>query len=387
MFISWVPDAIPISITQLILHFYHIFTSFNMSIFRNEKSYYQVYGYSCRCLFEVVLDILHEEDLNYSITPFHHTSFRNIIENKIKTDKINIIDINENWNKLEEFDYSKVDIVIVSHLFGQDFNLDFIASQKKKYKFIVMEDRVQGGTVNIPFSNPCVDISFYSMGMDKRPCALGGGFVNIRPQHSLLVYKIITKINELPQESRWGRFINLVKKLPSYAIYNYSLIFKMVKKICDLGQVNLESGIQSYRKKNPGFDHNNYMKKPSSALLKSMYNSKLNYREIEENLTKKYDYFYSLLPIEYTPWKKENTLTIYNTMWISDVKKDGFLELMRINQVPYIANPTWKVLCHAPTKYQEFCNNLYYLPSLYHMNNMEIHYLNLVLRALPDFSK
>ena len=91
-----------------------------------------------------------------------------------------------------------------------------INKQKEKYNFIIIEDRVQGGSLDKPFSHECVDLSFYSMGMDKRPFALGGGFVNIKNKHNELISDLIDF--ELKPESNFERFKNLIKKFPTILI-------------------------------------------------------------------------------------------------------------------------------------------------------------------------
>ena len=87
--------------------------------------------------------------------------------------------------------------------------------KKNNPNMVIIEDRVQGGSLDKPFSHECVDLSFYSMGMDKRPCALGGGFVNIRNKHNELMqmykaYKILfSKAMKYKEELSEFRALNI----------------------------------------------------------------------------------------------------------------------------------------------------------------------------------
>lgn len=375
MFINWAPDAIPITLFEFLTHFYYTITSWEKyNIIEAGDSYHTIYGYSCRCLFEVVLSIIHQDTTKYSITPIHHTSFRNIIEKTVSNDKIRIIDLNHNYQELVEVDYTNTDIVIITHLFGQDFDLSKLALQKKKHKFIIIEDRVQGGTNTKPFSHSCVDISLYSMGMDKRPVALGGGYMNVRKGCHILS-KVINKLDTLPPETNLERFISLCKKIPTFAIYNYSCVFSMTTKLLSLCGLDLPSAISSYRKKNPGFHHDNYLRKPSNSLLKSIQSNIQKANKIERVLIPKYNYLHHLIQKELIPWSRGSIVTIYNTIHINAEISSKLLERFKYYQIPYIKNPTWKVLEIADNKYQEFCDSLYYLPCIYHMNYIEINYV------------
>lgn len=381
--INWVPDAIPLSLTSFLYNFYSAFFSWNyfsnLKLLEESDEYYTVYGYSCRSLFDIILSLLHKEDINYAITPIHHTSFKLIIERNIQNENIKIMDLNEKYNEIQKIDFTDINIVIITHLFGQDFDLNYITEQKKKHNFIVLEDRVQGGSVNKPFSHDCVDISFYSMGMDKRPVALGGGFVNIRKDLKVLCHSTVSSINNMKQESNIQRLFTLTKKIPTYLLYNYSSVFYYSSCILNIFNINMCKAINGYRKANPGFDHNDYLLKPSYSLLKSMKNNKQNYKNIEILLQTKYNRFYQSINKTrkdvLVPWTKDTTLTMYNTVYVPLDEDVTFQINLMKNNIPFINNPTWKVLSIAPTKYLDFCNRIYYLPCLYHMNNKEMNIL------------
>jgi hypothetical protein len=379
---SRVPDAIPISFSSYLKNFFNLF-SFNNSKINSKTcvndNYTRINGYSCRTLFEILCNSLNTEK-NFAITPIHHTSWRNIIQKYINNDNISIIELNDKMNNLEDKDYSNIDFIIISHLFGQDFDMEYIAKQKEKYNFIIIEDRVQGGSLDKPFSHECVDLSFYSMGIDKRPCSLGGGFVNIKNKHNELISDLIDF--ELKPESNFERFKNLIKKFPTILIYNYSWFYKIIFYLSYyIFNNNLVDSIKYYRKKNPGFEHDDYMKEPSNALNLSMFQNKNNYIEIEKNMIDKYTRFFNMITID----KKENNfmwmknskpLTLYNNIYINN---NELINRFNKDNIPYVQNPTWKTLDLSNEKYNEFINNMYYLPCLYNMKYEEIILLGLYI--------
>jgi hypothetical protein len=286
-------------------------------------------------------------------TPIHHTSFRNIIEKYVDKNQLVVLDINDNLNKLVYNNYSKCDIVVISHLFGQDFDFTELAKEKEKHNFIVIEDRVQGGSQTQLFSHKCVDISLYSMGMDKRPVAMGGAFVHIRNEMSGIIDYLEYKINSLPEETFYERTILLLKNIPTYFIYNYKLVYYYISSLlCLMGFTILDS-VKKYRENNPGFTHNNYLKKPSRALMESIYkNHKVtNFLEIEKHISRKYEIFYSFFngaeKSVFFPWLHKNksyTYTMYNTIFIPKENEENFLKLVTENKLAFINNPTYKFL-------------------------------------------
>ena len=110
------------------------------------EGYSRVLGYSCRSLFELILEHYKKEDLVVATTPLNHTSFRNIIERFVKPENIHIIEFNERYNELSKTpELEKCDLVIITHLFGQDLDLTILEEFKKKHDCLIIEDRVQGG--------------------------------------------------------------------------------------------------------------------------------------------------------------------------------------------------------------------------------------------------
>jgi hypothetical protein len=279
--------------------------------------------------------------------------------------------------------------MIISHLFGQDLNYDIheMLEFKNKHNCIFLEDRVQGGTLRKNFSSNLFDISFYSCGMDKRPVALGGGFMIINNTTKLLnqIYDlVILKMYSYKKETRWERFLFLLKKIPTFLIYNYKLCYFLIKNCVKLVGFNENTFSEYYRKNNPGFAHNDYLVYPSDPLMKSIKDNQLNFYPIEVNYTLKSKKFMDeitkychFVKKENFPWYNGNPLiTSYNTILIN---KDYHLlfrdNLLKKYGVSTIVNPTYKIFNHhyvGKDKDKNFNDSIIYIPSLGMMNDNDI---------------
>ena len=380
MKIPWVPDAIPLSGNQLYEHFK--MKKSNISELETHPEYYRIYGYSCRCLFEVLLQVLESKKYQYAISPIHHTSWKNIIQKYIPENKISVIHLSENFQDLEKLDFSQIKVIIISHLFGQDFDFQLLSQEKEKHNFIVIEDRVQGGSLNQKFSHDCVDFSFYSCGMDKRPVALGGGFLYARINQKEILRQMWIKLELLPREKELDRAQDLIFKIPTYLIYNFSIIFQMVAYFLKLiFQKNLSQLIQKYREKNPGFTHDKYLKRPSYSLLGMLHLEKNNFRTMEKKFLYKYEYFHHQINRKYIPWRKGSCYSMYNAVLIPLDELDSKIKHWTKIELPYLKNPTWKVLDCVKDIYQEKLDRIFYLPCIYHQSFQELHDLAQIVNS------
>ena len=384
-------DYIPISLKTFINSFINLFSNKNYSLFQKERNINTIYGYSCRTLFHTTLDVIKKiknKDLVIATTPIHHTSFRNIIELFVKPENIHIIKLNESYNgicSLPKMD--NCDLLIISHLFGQDLEYDMckMLEFKNKHNCIFLEDRVQGGTIRNNFSSHLFDISFYSCGMDKRPVALGGGFMiinNISNKLNTIFDSIILKLYSYKKETRLGRFLFLLKKIPTFLIYNYKLFYFIIKNIVKIFGFNVNTFSEYYRKHNPGFAHDNYLINPSNSLMKSIYDNKSNFYSIETNYIYKSKKFMDQLVTfnnisikELFPWYKDSSLlTPYNTIYIQKDKDEFRKKLLDIG-ISSLINPTYKTFNHnyfGKNIDVQFNDSLIYIPSLGSMNNNDI---------------
>jgi len=384
--VTAVPDYLPLNSQEFIRHFTNLFTREKFDYWHSYTDYSVILGYSCRTLFEVCLKSFNKDDLVVATTPLHHTSFRNIIEKYVKPENIHIIELNDNYNGLGKLpEIEKCDIVVITHLFGQDMDLSKLSEFKEKHNCIIIEDRVQGGTIDNKFSHKNVDIALYSMAMDKRPIALGGGFMYIVNKHEELISGIKDILQKLPEEKHRRRFKDLLKKIPTYLLYNKRrVLFIFVRLLNLLSLFNKKLTFlyitKSYRKNNPGFSRGYFLYKPSQGLLKSMYENFNKHKEVEMLYTKKYDFFIKCFSPKiisiFFPWYKGNTsLTPYNTILIDDNLVDDFLAFLDEYNISSLPNPTYKLFdisYENRSRYEKFNNGITYLPCLVNMTKEEI---------------
>ena len=394
--VSAVPDHITISIRQFWKHFTNILNSKSYELDEIHTDFIRIYGYSCRSLFEICMEYYTQQEEINSIctTPLHHTSFYKIINKYIALPNIEYIEYDKSLQALKVKDHISSKLIIITHIFGQDFKLDKIKTQSNPQSNpILLEDRVQGGSQNKDFSCDDVDIALYSMGMDKRPNALGGGFVNIRnnDKNKKLIEYIKTRLYELPKETRYDRFKDLIKKIPTFLIYNYNfftspLILGLSITKYIYPPLNTTTLTSSYRQTNPGFKHDNYMKRPSTPLLKSMKKTIHKHIDIEGVQAIKNNNYMGSMSKEmqqlFYPWYKDkDLLTNYNTIRLDEEYIDDFIQMCTDRNICVIRNPTYKTLSE---KYKNIQDSLIYLPSLNSLTNKEMAILVELLKEFKD---
>ena len=386
-------DYIPLSNIGFIGSFVDCLNPYRPKSYITYSNRDAILGYSCRSLFDTIMKyyITEKKALRILTTPIHHTSFRNIIEKYVKPENIFILEMNDAFNEIVSIPKDvtnnpvTVDLCIVSHMFGQDLKMDILENYKvKNPNCIMIEDRVQGGYFNKNFSNGFIDMAFYSTGMDKKPCGLGGGFVYIRNDFegniSLKNY-VLNSVKNYPQQYFYHRIIELIKKIPTILIYNSKTVIGSMLFIFRIFKINLHSFASKYRKSNPGFQHNNYNKNPSNGTLISIHKSLNRVCDIENNYYKVTNKFFKALSkdvkAKYFPWvKSDYLLTPYNTISVEDREK--FVESFNKLNIPVLENPTWKIFNFSykdSEKYKKFNDSLVYIPSLPIMTDTEINYL------------
>ncbi|NHJ31923.1 MAG: cysteine desulfurase [Asgard group archaeon] len=384
------PDYLPLTNRDFVRHFSNLSSKKKYDLSIHYEKFTKIIGYSCRALFDMCMEYFGKKDLVIATTPIHHTSFRNIIEKYVKPENIHIIKLNDKINEIDELPkLEKCDLVVITHLFGQDMDLSALSEFKKKHKCLIIEDRVQGGSLDKKFSHKNVDISLYSMAMDKRPIALGGGFMYIDNKHKELIKDFLEIIKNLPEEKPHKRFKDLLKKIPTYLLYNSrALTFFFVGLIDLMGffnkKINILSVTKLYRSSNPGFNRQGYMLKPSSGLLKSMYENFHKYKEVENVYTKNFNFFFNCFSSEFLsyffPWYRgEASVTPYNTIQIEEHLVDQFLEFLSHYYISSLPNPTYKLFDISYENYPEivkFNNGIAYLPCVANMTKDEIIYLS-----------
>ncbi len=392
------PDYLALSPIEFGRHITNLLTSKEFELTIEGEKYTRVLGYSCRALFDTCMKYFSKEDLVVVTTPIQHTSFRNIIEKYVKPENIYIIKLNKSFNEIERIpEVKKCDLVVITHYFGQDIDLSKLVNFKKKHSCFVIEDRVQGGTMDTLTSHEIVDIPIYSMGMDKRPIALGGGFLYLENKHKKIIEGIVKITKTLPQEKTGKRFKELLKKIPTYLFYNsriFVAVFLELLRVVTFfnKKFSLLEFAKMYRAKNPGFDRETYLSKPSKGLLKSMYRHLDDYKDMEVLFAKKYSYFLEYLDPEvisyFLPWQRgEGSLSVYNTLQVEEQLVDQFLEFLTEYDISCISNPTYKVFNHDYEGKEvdvKFNNGIVYIPSTPNMNKREIRFMADRLKEFYD---
>ena len=384
-------DYIPISNRAFLGSIINSFNPYRPEAFIKYNNKEVILGYSCRSLFDTILNYYKTKNKNIKIltTPIHHTSFRNIIEKYVEPENIYILDFNESFNEISALPTSlkknKIDLCIISHMFGQDLKMDIIKDFKiKNPNCIIIEDRVQGGYFHKNFSNDFIDIALYSTGMDKKPCALGGGFAYIRNNfyQSMKLRKYIKdKINNYPQQYFYSRIISLIKKIPTLLLYNSKIFIGGLLSIFNFFGIDINNFAIKYRKTNPGFQHNNFNLNPSNGTLISIHESFTKVFNIEYKYYSVTNKFFKALDKKvkkkFFPWVREDfLLTPYNTISIKN--KDKFIKFFSKHNIHILPNPTWKIFNFEyknSDKYKLFNNSIIYIPSLPIMTDSEINYL------------
>ena len=174
------------------------------------------------------------------------------------------------------------------------------------------------------------DLIFHSCGFDKRPNGLFGGYVQIKKTHTNIISEIIDSIKQLKEPSYTDIFkkVNDVNLL--YIIYNIRFIQNILKVVLNLLSISISNFIIKVRKEKPGFDHNNFMKKPTSFMINTMI-QKYNTQEYIENLFIKKNKLFLLQftddqILKYFILKKnEESCLPYNIILISKENQDNFI--------------------------------------------------------------
>lgn len=329
-------------------------------------------GYSCRALFQCLLETLLKlkPDLVVGITPMQHTSFRNIVEGLVPAENVCVLRVEETLHAVLP-PQRRCDVLVVTHVFGQDLDISAVhrgVSSEDGARPLVVEDRCQGGTLQRRFSHEYVDIAIHSMGMDKRPCALGGGFMDIRNGSipfagTPLLVPVSARIDGLPPERVGERLYALLKMLPLWLMYNFHtlqvVVYAQVDVLTFLGWADGITGFaKAVRKANPGFEHHKYMKRPSAA-LRSMILAQLGqWRSIEDRITARQAIFLAALgteaACEYMPWLHRSEATgvaqpcvsVYNSVVVDAGRLDAFTRFAKRRGLICVPNPTY-VVCQS----------------------------------------
>lgn len=394
--VSSLIDYIPLSVLCIGKHIGFLFTSgkwawghgIEPEIVNKEEQV--IYGYSCRSLFYTLLDVIvkkkNNKNIKILVSPLHHTSWRNIIEYFFDDKQITVLPMNKTYNKVlvpEEIYSKSYDICIITHMFGQDIDTTELSKVNQDCLFI--EDRVQGGTFSKKYSSPRFDMSLYSCGMDKTPCALGGGLLYYKSHYTDIADLIHNQVKTYKKETIQDRSIFLIKKIPTYILYNFRSLFYIFRLFIIFIGLDLQYCIKYYRKINPGFTHTNYNILPHDSTLNSIIYSMKNFRSIEteqvvsHTIYKGYLDIYNLFDKHY-PWCNGKQLTIYNAVTVEN--KIQFITFCNNRYVPVLENPTYKLFTFEYSNKHidnTFNDSIVFIPSIYNLPPNKLKQLSLLL--------
>ena len=102
-------------------------------------------------------------------------------------------------------------VALVRPVAGRDYEFKWLAKWRKQNpNLLVINDRVQGGPLTQEDTS-CSDVSLYSVGQDKIPNTMGGGYAEVH--HSDEVFDFMVQETEsLPFESAWDRLVFVVSE-------------------------------------------------------------------------------------------------------------------------------------------------------------------------------
>ena len=341
---------------------------------------------------------LKREKIIIGVSPIHHTSFRNIIEQNFSKEQIQIFDLDNSLQKIIITDNQKqikYDLIIVTHLWGKQLELSELENIKS-INTLVIEDVVLGGKFNNKYANSA-DLLFHSCGMDKRPASIFGGFVDIKNKHRTLINNIQSSINSLPIPTKQEQYKKIVDVTFLNALYNYRCIQNIIKLGIYFINGSIYNITQKIRKQKPGFEHNNFMKKPTKCMLNRMLAIHNTETITEDILINKYKIFLKQFTkkeiCDLFPWhyNLKPTNLPYTLIFIPLKYQKTFILFFDEKIISTIKNPTYKTFENANNKITSLLDNIFYLPSLYALTTKEIiqltKYIKNYLRLHPRYFK
>lgn len=374
-----VPGSVQLNFFNIINYKYFCSGDKTSLTIKHHNNYDTIFGFCCRQLFNTFISNITKNNNNLiiGVSPIHHTSFKNIIENNFKKENIYIFDFDNYKQKIiipDEIKNINLDLIVITHLWGKYLDIDEI---KNNYKdTLIVEDVILGGKFKEEFNNNS-DLLFHSCGMDKRPSSIFGGYVHINNRNKNIKNNMINSINNLPEPTNYEILKKITDTLLLYLIYNIRIIQNSIKLFLNLSKINLTNTIAYIRKNKPGFEHNNYMKRPTNNMIhimKSIFNTEGNTEELFILKNKTFlSQFNDAERLEYFPWNKniEDSCLPYNPIYIHKNEQSNFIKYFEKNNICILKNPTYKTF-DGNSDIQLFLDNIIYLPCLYNLKNNEI---------------
>ena len=285
-YLTGVPTYISYDLRHWIFHFFILIKTWSSTRqYQNSKNENTIYGYAARNLLQTFLNT-QPDDIKILTTPIHHTSFIKILNNC----NVKIMNFTDDYRNLiyTEEDIMKADVIIVTHLFGRNFNIKNLYSMCKQHNKLLFIDAITG------FKQPPeqllqstnADITLYSSGQDKRPVALGGGIAIVR--NANLCHNMKCEIRKFPKETNWKRFKNLINLFFIRILYTSSFIQFLIHLYIKIRKQKLSEIVDIIRTSNSGFSNNDYLYAPHVSLVASL-DFEINYGQ--EEMLKNVDHY------------------------------------------------------------------------------------------------
>eukprot|EP00045_Choanoeca_perplexa_P005920 m.49728 g.49728 ORF g.49728 m.49728 type:complete len:418 (-) comp13366_c0_seq1:116-1369(-) len=333
----------------------------------------RVLGQSCRGLFAIIWNNRVAPSARVLISPFHHHSFMRMMR-KTGQELVVMKADGATLHKPEKYGPNDFTTVVLTHMLGRDYECEWLMEWRKENpNLLVIEDRVQGGLLS-QATPGLADVQLYSLGQDKIPNAMGGGYA-IVPEDMELYNMMVNEVEKMPFESSWERLSFVLKKIPTICIYNSRLGCYLLTKFASLMNWDRNELTDSYRKKNPGFMHGGYMIRPSPALIQSIDTIAKDeeWEAMQVKCTRKYRQFLAHIPEhlqDAIKVCKSDVSCCYFFIRLPDL--DRSRTLMAKRGVITISNQTYLA---ADPDYADDIENMSTLPTFLVLDDEEIKYM------------
>ena len=328
-------------------------------------------GFSCRSLFETGLTALKaspyfiskrdkSSSLKIVTTPIHHKSYVAIMEKM--TDSIEVLSLTDNMTAIvldhhaEEM-IKTCDVIVVTHLFGQSFDLTELIALKNRYQKILIVDGVMAGARNATHTTLGIDLDIYSTGQDKRPVAVGGGYCI--PRHEAFA-EMEAETLSYPVVGRLERLKKILNTFFLRVLYQHRPFHLFLLAAMKLFHIKLSNVTGVVRKSNPGFQHDGYLLCPNESMVQSVKLELPNVLQMEDKYIACWKEYLTLLPNEareaFYPFYHLDKPVImpYNQILIPVGHEEKFLAFCDTHLIGCLGNQNYKALASAGKEYHMF---------------------------------
>lgn len=351
----------------------------NNYVIPKNNDYNTVIGSSCRQLFNSFIIEYKKQHPNkrfkIGVSPIHHTSIIQILENNFNSDEIIVFDIDKTFENItipQDKENVNYDLLVITHVLGKSLNIDDVLKRKSKNTLLI-EDVI--------LSNPNYksdgDLIFYSSGIDKNPPLVFGGYVDIKTKHTKLIDDINSNIVSLPKEKLKDHLKRFYENIILYTIYNTTDIQLLIKLLLKFIGKPLSDIVKYVRTNVRGFNNDKFMKRPNDFIVREIinYKDKSKINVIDRKFIRFISNFNEKELNDIFPWIKEDSISHqYNPIYIDNEHKDILFSYFDSHSICIIQNPTYKTFQNQQ-HIDDILQNIYYIPSLYNLSLKEINKL------------